>query len=181
MAKPSRKLPRPPEVPPTSLSEWSAISPRISPWEDAASFVHDEELAGGHVGKLLPDAAGPLHFQRHGGGLSQPRGQRQVAGRTVAGAGAHHIPLLPRSSLYAHHGADSVAIRLRPGQAHVQPVVTVAAIVAIQVRRTVIGGNQNVEIAVAVEIGIGGAARHNRTMERGVHLCAHVLELTLAQ
>src|ERR1035441_10004911 len=106
MAKPSRKLPRPPEVPPTSLSEWSAISPRISPRQDAACFVHDEELAGGHVGKLLPDAAGPLHFQRHGGRLTQPERQRQVAGGTVAGAGAHHIPLLPRPALYAHHGAD---------------------------------------------------------------------------
>src|ERR1035438_1944550 len=187
MAKPIRNLPKPPEVPPTSLSERSAISPRISPAvrgrvgvrtslrctrrslmplfarEDTAGFVYDEELVGGHIGELLAGAAGPLHFQRHGGSLTEPEGERQVAGRSVAGTAAHHIPLLPRPALYAHHGADTVAIRFRPGQAHVQPVVAVAAIVAIQVRGTVIGGNQNIEVAIAVEVRIGGAARHNRT------------------
>ena len=60
-------------------------------------------------------------------------------------------------------------------------MVAVAAIVAKQVRGAVIGGNQDVEIAVAVEIREGGAARHNGTVERRAHLCAHILELVIAQ
>src|ERR1035438_4957414 len=149
--------------------------PSISlPWQDAAGFVYGEELVGGHIGKLLTGAGGPLHFNRCGGRFPQPEGQRQVARRTVAGAGAHHIPLLARRTLYAHHGADAVAIRLRTGEPHVQPVVAVAAVIAKQVCGAVIGGNQDVEIAVAVEIREGGAARHNGTVERGAHLRAHI-------
>src|ERR1039458_6086203 len=107
-------------------------------WNDAASLVYGEELVGGYVRKLLTGATGPLHFNRHGGRFPQPEGQRQVARRTVAGAAPHHIPLLARRTLDTHHGADAVAIRLRPGEAHVQPVVAVAAIVAKQVRGAVI-------------------------------------------
>src|ERR1019366_10459383 len=50
-----------------------------------------------------------------------------------------------------------------------------------QVRGAVIGGNQDVEIAVAVEIRVGRAARHYGTVERGAHLRAHILELVVAQ
>ena len=56
-----------------------------------------------------------------------------------------------------------------PTSADAQPVIAVAAVVAEQVGGAVVGGDQDVEIAVAIEIGIGRAARHDRPVEGGAH------------
>ena len=94
--------------------------------------------------------------------FAQPEGQRQIALRAVARSAVHHAPLLAGRAFNAHHGADAVAIGFRARQPHRQPVILIAAIVAKQIGGAVVGGDQHVEVAVVIEIGIGRAARHHR-------------------
>ena len=54
-------------------------------------------------------------------------------------------------------GATAVAF-----EADAEPVVLVAAVVAEQAWRAAVGGEQHIEVAVAVDVGVGGAPADDR-------------------
>ena len=54
-----------------------------------------------------------------------------------------------------------------PANRVAQPGAALAAVVAQQPRRTVVGRDQQIEIAVAVVVAVGGAARDDRLLQRG--------------
>ena len=95
-------------------------------------------------------------------GPRRPRRARTSApdrSASVARPAAHHRPLLARRALHADDGAECAPVRLRPDGLHADPVVPVAAVVPEQPRRAVVVRDQHVEVAVAVVVGVGGAAR----------------------
>src|SRR5471030_386038 len=133
------------------------LSPRGPP-RNPAPLVDRQKLVGRYVPNLLFAPAGPFHLDGRSVVFAKPESQGQVALRTVARSAANGVPLLAPGALHAHHGPDTVAIRLGPGQSHAQQVVAVAAVIAEQVSRSVVGGNQKIQVAVMVKIRIGGAA-----------------------
>src|SRR5208283_4573858 len=77
----------------------------------------------------------------------------------------------------AHYGADRVAVGFRAGEPQPQAVYAGRDVVAVQIRRPLIGGEEQVEIAIAVKIAIGQAARHFRSREAAACLCRYILEM----
>src|ERR1017187_3228893 len=145
-------------------------------------LVDDDSLVRGHASEVLSRTAGPLHiYGRDRRIAAQAERQRQFALRAVTRSAADHVPLLAGRALDAHHGTYAVAVRPDPAQPHAQPVVAIAAVVAEKIGGAVVGGDQNVQVAVLVEIRVGGAARDQRPDEIGAHLGAHVVELVIAQ
>ena len=107
--------------------------------------------------------------------------QRQLALREIAGAGLDHLPRRgARGAGHARERADGVAVRLRADEFHAQPVVALAAVVAQQPRRAVVGGDEQIRIAVAVVVAIGRAARDHRLLQRGAGTRRHRLEAAVA-
>src|SRR3954454_6953598 len=149
--------------------------------QDAAEFVDREELTRGDVRQLLDRATGPLDFDGSGDGLgAQAEGESQVALRAVAGAAADAVPLLARLAFDADDGADAVAIRLRAHGADGEPVIAIAAVIAEKVGGAVVGGDEQVEVAVMVDVGVGGAASDDGAAEFGGHGRGGVFEFAFA-
>ena len=67
-----------------------------------------------------------------------------------------------------------------PIELHPQHVVAIAIVVAKKVRRTVVGGDHQVEIAVVVEVGVSCAARNHGAPQRRANVGRDILELSLA-
>src|SRR5439155_14733225 len=78
------------------------------------------------------------------------------------------------ANLHAHCGADGVAVALSPDEPQANALVAVELIVAIQVCRAAIGGNQNVEVTIVIEIAECGAACNFRLREFGPDLFSDV-------
>ncbi len=66
----------------------------------------------------------------------------------------HHLHLVSDF----HHRANAVAIAFCAIQANLQPVIFIAAVISVKISRAVVGGNQNIQIAVMIEVAIGRAA-----------------------
>src|ERR1039457_5246 len=156
--------------------------PRYLPQRAEPVILVDEHaLIGGHILELLFGAAGPHHFQVGGRMRAQSEGKGQIALRAVAGAAAHHVPLFAACAFHPNHRADPIAIRFRTCQTNAQPMVAVAAVIAQKNRRSVVGGDQDVQIAVVVEIGIGRAARHYGFGKCGSYLGTDVVKTVIPQ
>ncbi len=61
-------------------------------------------------------------------------------------------------------GADAVAIRSRADSLHPQHVILISVVIAQQPRRTVIGRDQQIQIAIIIKIGISSAAANDRPL-----------------
>ena len=92
---------------------------------------------------------------------AQAERQRQLALRAVARAGLHHAPRLAavRPAGRARVRRSRRGSRLTPSSVTRTARVRRAAVVAQQPRRAVVGGDHQVEVAVVVEVAVGGAAR----------------------
>src|ERR1035437_8768628 len=136
---------------------------------------------GAHVFEFLHGAAGPLDDQAAGGvALAEPEGQGQFGLRQVAGTGFDAAGLGAIGGEEAGHRADGVAIRFGPGQAQAQPPVAGQLLVAIEIRRALVGGDQKIHGAIAVEIAVGQAAGHFWGSESGAGLGGNVAKNALA-
>ena len=70
----------------------------------------------------------------------------------------NRLPLLAGRTLHIHDGPECTAVALRAFQLQMQPVVCITAFVAKQVGRAMIGFDQNVEIAIAIVVGVSSAS-----------------------
>jgi hypothetical protein len=78
-------------------------------------------------------------------------------------------------------GADAIAIRLHAACPDGDSLVAIAAVVAKEVFRPVVGADRDIEIAVAIVVSVGGAARDDRPAEIPAHRGAGVLEAASAE
>src|SRR5262249_23756916 len=113
--------------------------------------------------------------------LAQAEGQRQIALRRIARPAADRVALLAACALHPDCGPDAVAIGFAADGAYTDPVVAIAAIVAIEVRRALVGSHEQVQVAVVIDIGVSGPAGDNRPIERRAHRWRGILELALAE
>jgi hypothetical protein len=131
--------------------------------DDSPTLVDSEELVRGNIGDLLAGAARPLDFEgRNQGVPTQAKCQSQIALRAIARSAADDVPLLAGTALDAHDGTNAVAVRFSTHRADGQPMVAVPKIVAVKIGRTIVGSDEKVEIAVAIDIGVGRTAGDDR-------------------
>src|SRR5579863_6690475 len=124
-------------------------------------------LPGANIRQRLTHPTRPFDFEpRNVLVLTQPESKSQFAGGEVAGAAMYSLPLRTSSAGYPNHCADPIAVAAGSLQFHAQPMIGVSTVVAIEVGGAVIGGDQHVQIAVAVEITIRRSARHHRGWKR---------------
>src|ERR1039458_3563479 len=144
-------------------------------------FIQVQNLTGGDVFEHLLLAQWPLDLQALDDGLlAQPYVEPHVAGAQVA-AGRIDLAILRDSAGGdAHLGAEAETVAFPAPRLDGQPVIAVAAIVAIEQRRAAAIGDDDVEVAVVVEIGDGGAAAHVLDAKRRSALGRNVLEAAAA-
>lgn len=66
----------------------------------------------------------------------------------------HHLCLIA----YFYQRADSIAIAFCATEVNLEPVIFIASVVPVKISGAVVGGYQNIEVAVVVEIAVGCAA-----------------------
>src|SRR2546425_8622478 len=133
-----------------------ALDLRLS--DDAATLPHSLGVIRLQSRQGLPLTARPEDLGRDRSCVTrEPEGQRKLALREVAGAALH--PLHPAAGLGLDHRprADPIAGARPAEQRHPQHVVAVAAVVPEEDGGAAIAGGDDVEVAVTVEIGVGGA------------------------
>ena len=100
-------------------------------------FRDCQVLVGLHVGEFLPRAAGPCDFDRDRRRVRpEAEGQREIARRAVGRSAVHDLRLRPDRGPRAPMPSRLLFVPVQP---ELQPVIAIAAVVAEQVRRAVVG------------------------------------------
>ena len=107
--------------------------------------------------------------------------QPQVVLRIVAAAAADFLPLLAVGGDEAHQRADGVAVRLRAHELQRHPMALAGLIEAEEIGRVVQVVDDDVDVAVVVEVGKGGAAAGLRRRHRRAELLGDVGEAPVAE
>src|SRR5713101_3972869 len=154
-------------------------------WGDSPSFYALVALAGFEILELLGAAVRPLDHDAVGlVFLAEAESERQFGLRKIAGAALYHPRLGDASAFETDNRSDGVAIRLGAGEAEADAVAPALRIedliVAEEISRTVVGGEEQVEVAVAIEVGIGEAAPDFRLAEVGTSFTGDVTECSIA-
>ena len=76
-----------------------------------------------------------------------------------------------------HQSPDGIAIGLRPDQSNSNASVPGSLVGAVEVGRAVVGGHQQIEIAIAIEIAIGKPSSHLWLTEAAADLSGYVNEM----
>src|SRR5450755_1897379 len=152
---------------------------------DALSFLNRNELVGLDTCHEILLADGPHDGQTHRLarlGFAQPEGERQFALRQLARTGFHHAKKpLAFVGFYCHVCADAVTVRARAHSFHSEHVVLVAVVIAQQSSRPIVGGDEQIEVAVIVEVAVCRAAADDGPWQRRSELGRDFLKLFLAQ
>ena len=80
-------------------------------------------------------------------------GDWQLRLRQITGTAADHARLVAGAVKQANHSADRIPVGLGPLQLEANAAIAISDVGAEQVGITAVGGNENVEVAVAIEIG----------------------------
>ena len=105
---------------------------------------------------FLGSATGPIDYDAvNAVALLQTESHGQFRLGQITGTAFDDLRLGQATSKDAHHGADGVAVRLGALQTKADAAIPGQLIVAIEVSRSIVGSEQQVEIAVAIEIRIG--------------------------
>src|SRR5688572_17334786 len=126
------------------------LSLQLRPGNNSAAFFDRENLAGLLACKPIDATAGPHHFDTSHLRLPpKPERERQLTLRQVARTGLDHLATHP--AVRPSHGdmrADRISVRLCAAQHDTDRSIGTPAIVAQQLRRTIIGGDEKVGITV---------------------------------
>src|ERR1035437_839737 len=129
-------------------------------------FDFDDAVALYVVDRLRP-AARPADLNSfHAGIRPQPEADQRLAGGSVTDAGGgvpkEHAPVWQRD---ADHGPESLPVAPPAMQLHRQPVPAAGRDVVEQLRRTVQGGDHDIDEAIVVEIGKRRPVVHGGLLE----------------
>jgi len=139
-------------------------------------------LPGTQIFILFGAAAGPVNhhaidfFPR-----AEAESYRQFGLRKIAGTATDDPRLRLPFEENADNGADRIAIRFYSLQVKSNTAGARLLIVAVQIGRTVVGGHQDVQVAVAVKICVGKAAADFWRFETTTNLAGNVAEYSAAR
>src|SRR5690242_9659606 len=97
--------------------------------------------------------------------FAETESQRQVALRAITRPAMHRLPLLAQATLNGGDRTDRTSIGLHTGQLQLNPIIPVPTVIPKQICWPAIGADQDIEVAIAIKVGISGAARHNRPLK----------------
>ncbi len=86
----------------------------------------------------------------------------------------------PFRSFQRHLRADPVAIRSRADRLHSQQIVLICIVVSQQPRGSIVCRNQQIQIAIVIEIAVSRAATDNRALQSAAQLRRHFFKFLLA-
>ena len=132
--------------------------PKFFRLDHAGAFLDPDQAIGWNLGNLLGRPVGPADLQIGGRGVAQPEVQPQVVHGIEAGLAQHFLSLPLVAVIRRDPRADRAAIGFHADQFHFQPVMIAAHIVAQQRRRLVEIDDQDVDVAVIIEIAKRAAA-----------------------
>src|SRR5215467_14884429 len=116
-------------------------------------FNHLMCVSGGDSAELLGASAGPFYgdlIDLVGAADAERYGAFGL--RKVARTAAHDAHLAGSAEADSHHRADGVAVRFAAGEIQAERPVPGLDVVAEQIGRSVVGGEENVHVAVAVVV-----------------------------
>src|SRR5689334_12181002 len=156
---------------------WRSFLPVGASCSDPCTFLYRDGLISGNVGELVDLAAGPLHldcvcpfF------VGQAEGHGQFTLREITRSALDHLPLLILSRGHAYDSANAITVRPGTFQLDSQAVIR-SALVVEEKSTAAVGGDQQVEGAVIVDVGVGSAPRDFWIRENTAHLLRDFLEL----
>src|SRR6516225_1056107 len=122
--------------------------------DNSAAFADRQDLIGLYLGETLDFLCrGPFHFEDFClQSLSQAKVQPQVGLRHDAPAAMHFVDLRVSAGEDAHTRADRRAVALRSDELDLDPVLSVAAVVAQKRRQIIHIQNQGVHVAIVVVV-----------------------------
>jgi hypothetical protein len=125
----------------------------------------------------------PKDFQanclaRHG--LPEPEGEWQFALGQIAGTGLHHSKQPGAIGRFGKYFcAYAIPIRPHAYESYPQHVILAPIVIAQQPHSSIVRGNQQIEIAVVVEVKLGGASADHRLLQSKAYFCRYVLKFAL--
>ena len=149
--------------------------------DNSFSFSAVVGAARGKILEFFRLAAGPIdHDAIDAVALFHAESDRQFRLRQIARAAFHHARLTQCRRKDADCCADRVAIGFCSRELETDAAVPGELIVAIEVSGTVVRGDQQIEIAVAIEVAIGQAASNFGLIEASADFRGDLAEISLA-
>src|SRR5215471_2471214 len=149
---------------------------------DAFAFLNRDRLICAHVRQRLHAAGWPCDF--HAGdffGLAQPKCHRQLALGSIARSALHHAPEFLIAGLHNDLRSYAVAIGSRANRLDPEQVVLIASVVSQQSRGTIVGRDQQIEVAIIIEVAISCSPRDDGLLQSLAQFRRYLIELLLAE
>src|ERR1035441_3417427 len=149
--------------------------------DHAGTLADDHQLADSHFGNFFDRSVGPANLQAGRGRGAQPEMQPAIVDGKIRGLGEHclHLPALP---IRGHHlGANRTTVGGNANQQDLQPVIRPGDVIAQQRRRLVEIDNQNVDVAVVIEIAESHSPAAMRLGDAGPRQTAQFFEFAVSQ
>src|SRR5207245_1141665 len=156
--------------------------------DDAFAFLDEDDLVGLDVFEGFDEAAGPADFEELDVfRFADAKVHAQIVLRKIAAAATHFVDLRMQALLARKMRdtfdarADAAAIGFRADGFDFDPVVGGAGIATQQLRKIVDGIDDDVEVAVIVEVAEGASARGDRRGNSGASVIGNIFEAPVAQ
>src|ERR1035438_3216147 len=149
--------------------------------DHAGTLADDHQLAGSHFGNSFDRSVGPANLQAGRGRGAQPEMQPAIVDGKIGGLGEDrlHLPALP---IRGHHlGANRTTVGGNANQQDLQPVIRPGDVIAQQRRRLVEIDNQNVDVAIVIEIAESHSPAAMRLGDAGPRQTAQFFEFAVSQ
>src|SRR6185312_11961264 len=147
---------------------------------DSLSFFHNHGLIAIEIAQVVHLSAWPVNlYGVRFSSSAQAESHDQLTLRQIAAA-VQHLVLRVRSVFQADDGANAVAVGLVSNELDSQAMIG-SADIAEEDHCPGVGGNEQVEVAVVIDICISRSAGHARRAELRPHLRRHLFKLSLPQ
>src|SRR5271166_2863489 len=79
-----------------------------------------------------------------------------------------------------HRCGNCIAIRLGSHESKANAVISGKVIISVKVGGTIVGGQQKIEVAIAIEVGIGKSAPDLRLIESAINFRGNITKTSFA-
>ena len=159
------------------------MAAKLKPAGIADTFAFDA-LVGpprAQVLELLDLPAGPMQYSPFDRvAPAHTESNRHFGLRQVTGSALHHTRLGFAAARNPHHSADSIAIGFRPYEPETNGSMSIQLIVAVKMDGPLVGGDEDIQVSIAIEIAKCCAAPDLGIREAAAQGSGHVLESTAA-
>ncbi len=139
---------------------------------DSGALGHVDQLIRRHPGQFLDLSQRPANLDIGGVGGAEAEVQPAVVDREIGGLAQHFLRLHRIAVAHRDPRADGAAVGFDARQLDLEPVVAAGHVVAQERRRLILIDDQDVDVAIVIEIAEGTAAAGVRGFDARVRLRA---------